>query len=174
MRTYGDPGLVADGCFASGESARYWCAVTDLWLLTSPESRSATTGCSRPTTVRSRCGCSGQGDRLVWYVADVADLAASDGVRSPRCCRRGSSRALFLLAASVLALVLWRGRRLGPLVTEPLPVVVRAAESTRSRGRIYHRTSDRQHAAAVLVGASRRRLADAAPAAARHRPRCAR
>ena len=67
---------------------------------------------------------------------------------------------LWLVAASVVALVLWRGRRLGPLVTEPLPVVVRAAESTRSRGRMYHRTNDRQHAAAVLVEASRRRLTD--------------
>ena len=40
-------------------------------------------------------------------------------------------------------MILWRGRRLGPLVTEPLPVVVRAAESTQSRGRIYRRTGDR-------------------------------
>ena len=55
----------------------------------------------------------------------------------------------------------WRGRRLGPLVTEPLPVVVRAAESTHSRGRIYRRTSDRGHAAWILVGATRHRLAAA-------------
>ncbi len=38
---------------------------------------------------------------------------------------------LWLLALAGLALVLLCGRRLGPLVREPLPVVVRATESTR-------------------------------------------
>ena len=68
---------------------------------------------------------------------------------------------LYLLLASLLGVVLWRGRRLGPLVTEPLPVVVRAAESTESRGRIYRRTGDRRHAAAILVDSARRRLIEA-------------
>ena len=62
------------------------------------------------------------------------------------------------MLAALLGLVVWRARRLGPLVTEPLPVVVRAVESTQSRGRIYRRTGDRQHAAHVLVEATRRRL----------------
>jgi hypothetical protein len=60
----------------------------------------------------------------------------------------------------VLALMLLRGRRLGPLVTEPLPVVVRASESTLARGRIYRRTGDRDHAAEVLVSATRRRITE--------------
>ncbi len=38
-------------------------------------------------------------------------------------------------------------RRLGPLSTEPLPVVVRAVETARSRGRMYRRSGDRGHAA---------------------------
>jgi hypothetical protein len=67
--------------------------------------------------------------------------------------------ALWLLAAAVLGVVLWRGRRLGPLVTEPLPVVVRAVEATQGRGRLYRRLRDRDHVAAVLRRASARRLA---------------
>jgi len=43
-------------------------------------------------------------------------------------------------------------------VREPLPVVVRAAESTESRGRLYHRARDRGHAATILRHATRRRL----------------
>ncbi len=158
MRTYGDPGLVADGCFASGGSAAL-VRRDDLWLLASPES------ISNDRVLEADNGALalrllGQGDRLVWYVADVADTPASDGVRISALLPAYVVPGLWLVGVAVLALVLWRGRRLGPLVTEPLPVVVRAAESTRSRGQMYHRTSDRQHAAAVLVEASRRRLTD--------------
>ena len=46
--------------------------------------------------------------------------------------------------------MLWRGRRLGPLVVEPLPVVVKAVESTQGRGRLYRRVRDRAHAAGIL------------------------
>ena len=37
-------------------------------------------------------------------------------------------------------------------------MVVRAAESTHSRGRLYRRAGDRGHAATALVTATRRRL----------------
>lgn len=53
-----------------------------------------------------------------------------------------------LILAGVAALVM--GRRFGPLVSEPLPVVVRAAETTLGRGRLYRKAGDRQHAAAAL------------------------
>ena len=56
-------------------------------------------------------------------------------------------------------LALWRGRRLGRLVTEPLPVIVRAVETTESRGRMYRKSRDRTRALAVLQVATRRRLA---------------
>jgi hypothetical protein len=44
-------------------------------------------------------------------------------------------------------------------VVEPLPVVVKAVESTQGRGRLYRRVRDRSHAAAVLRSASAGRLA---------------
>ena len=63
--------------------------------------------------------------------------------------------AQLLLAGIVLA---WaRGRRLGPVVTEPLPVVVRAAESTQGRARLYRRGRSRDHAATALRRRSLRR-----------------
>ncbi len=57
--------------------------------------------------------------------------------------------ALQLLLVAVVA-ALWRGRRLGRLVTEQLPVVVRAGETTRGRGRLYRRARSYGHAAAAL------------------------
>ena len=101
----------------------------------------------------------GQQGRLVWYVPDRRDIAAGDA---------GSVRArlppalvpgLWLAGFALLAVMAWRGRRLGRLVVEPLPVVVKAVESTQGRGRLYHRVRDRQHAAGALRAATRRRLA---------------
>jgi len=45
---------------------------------------------------------------------------------------------LLLLLASVLA-GFWQSRRLGPPVSEPLPVVVRSAETVEGRARLYRR-----------------------------------
>ena len=99
-------------------------------------------------------------DRLVWYVPDLADLAAGDGVSLATLLPRWLRPALWLLGVAAVALVLWRGRRLGPLATEPLPVVVRAIETTRSRGRLYRRAGDRGHAAEALRAAARTRVAE--------------
>jgi hypothetical protein len=58
----------------------------------------------------------------------------------------------------VLLVALWKGRRIGPLVAERLPVVVRASETVEGRGRLYrsHRASDR--AADALRTATLQRL----------------
>ena len=101
----------------------------------------------------------GQHDRLVWYVPDLHDVAPGDTDSLAAQLPGGLVPALWLLAASVLATMLWRGRRLGALVVEPLPVAVKAVESTRGRGRLYRRVSDRPHAAAMLRDATARRLA---------------
>ena len=102
----------------------------------------------------------GQRDRLVWYVPDPRDVAPGDAGSLRAQLPGGLFPALWLLGVAVLATMLWRGRRLGPLVVEPLPVVVKAVESTQGRGRLYRRVRDRGHAAEVLRAATRRRLAD--------------
>ena len=100
----------------------------------------------------------GQRDRLVWYVPDPRDVPAGDAGSPADQLPGGLLPALWLVAAAVLATMLWRGRRLGALVTEPLPVVVKAIESTRGRGRLYRRVRDRSHAAAILRAAAARRI----------------
>lgn len=158
VRTYAGSGLASPGCFGS-DDASVLVQRDELWLMASPES------ITNEHVLESDNGALalrllGQQERLVWYVADVGDTAVSEGVDLTRLLPRWLVPGLYLLLAGLLAFILWRGRRLGPLVTEPLPVVVRAAESTQSRGRIYRRTGDRHHAAAILVGAARRRLTE--------------
>ncbi len=58
----------------------------------------------------------------------------------------------------VLLLALWRGRRLGPVVVEPLPVVVRAAEAVEGRARLYEAAGARDRAAFALRAGRRDRL----------------
>jgi hypothetical protein len=70
-----------------------------------------------------------------------------------------STRRAFgwLLVFGVL-LVLWQARRFGPVITEPLPVVVRSAEVVEGHGRLYQRAHARDRAASALRAAATSRL----------------
>ena len=164
VRTRGGVGLVgppgATACFATadGEGAAGLLRSGDTWVLATPGSL-ANQHVAEADAAALGVRLLGQGDRVVWYVPDAADTEVSDGVRLGDLLPPWLVPALWLLGAAVLALLLVAGRRLGPLVSEPLPVGVRAAESTYARGRLYHRTGDRDHAARVLVAATHARLA---------------
>ncbi len=99
----------------------------------------------------------GAEQRLVWYVASADDQVADDGVSISSLLPPWIGPGLAILLLATVLLVLWRGRRLGPLASEPLPVIVKAIETTRSRGRLYRRSGDRAHAAATLRGATQTR-----------------
>jgi hypothetical protein len=66
--------------------------------------------------------------------------------------------AIWLLVVVAL-LALWRARRLGRVVEEPLPVVVRAAEAVEGRSRLYRAAGARDAAAEALRAAARERVA---------------
>jgi hypothetical protein len=102
----------------------------------------------------------GQDGRLVWYVPSLDDLTGDDGVSLQTLLPRWVRPGLALFAVVMFTVILWRARRLGPLATEPLPVVVRAVETTRSLGRLYRRSGDRDHAAESLRRAARARVAE--------------
>jgi hypothetical protein len=65
---------------------------------------------------------------------------------------------LSLAALLALLLALARARRFGPPVSEPLPVVVPAAEAVAGRGRLYQRTRGRGVALAALRAAALQRI----------------
>jgi len=96
---------------------------------------------------------------LVWLVPDP--LRAGDA--GPESLRDVAPPAagwvVGWLAVVVVLALLWRARRLGPLVREPLPVVVRSAETLQGRARLYRRARATGRAAATLRTAAARRLA---------------
>jgi hypothetical protein len=101
----------------------------------------------------------GTGPRLLWYVPPVLPDDTAGPTPLTRLVPPGWlwGAATLLLAGVVTAL--WRGRRLGPLVPERLPVRVPAAETTRGRAGLYRRLGARGRAAEALRDDARRRLA---------------
>jgi hypothetical protein len=69
--------------------------------------------------------------------------------------------AVAQLFVALLVLALWRARRLGKPVAEPLPVIVRAAETVEGRARLMRAARARDAAARALRAASIQRLAHA-------------
>lgn len=147
-----------DGCF--GDSRHRQLLVDERghrWVLTNPlpvSNEEVDRGDNAAVVLRLL----GQRDRVVWYVPDAADTLVSDGIGISRLLPDWLVPSLWLLGVSVLASMLWQARRLGPLVTEPLPVTIKALESTTTLGRLYERARDRTHAAGLLVDGSARRL----------------
>lgn len=101
----------------------------------------------------------GQHERLVWFVPSPADAVPPTEQRTlAELVPDGVRFGLLQLVVAVVLLALWRARRLGPAVTEPLPVVVRAAETVEGRARLYRRAGAADHAGEALRQAARDRL----------------
>lgn len=105
-------------------------------------------------------GLLGDADRVVWLIPRPGrPLAETEqrplGELVPDALRLGVLQ--LLVAAGVLAL--WQGRRLGRVVEEPLPVVVRAAEAVEGRSRLYRASGARDQAGQALRDGTRDRLA---------------
>jgi len=92
--------------------------------------------------------------RIVWLVPPVAAVAAAAGPATPRSFYSlvplGAYLVAIQLAVALLLAAAWRARRLGPLVAEPLPVVVRAAETVEGHARMYQSRRARARAAGAL------------------------
>jgi hypothetical protein len=93
-------------------------------------------------------GGDGSADELRWLVP--APGSATGGESTPSILPDWVLPAALQLLLAGLLLALWRGRRLGPPVAEPLPVVVRAAEVVEGRSRLYRRAQARDRAADAL------------------------
>ncbi|MGO1318393.1 MAG: DUF4350 domain-containing protein [Cellulomonadaceae bacterium] len=91
----------------------------------------------------------GRHEELIWYQPVAETTEAAD--TRPIATLPAQAGPVGLLALVVVAgAIVWRARRLGPVVTEPLPVIVPSAEATRGRGRLYRRARSYGHAAAAL------------------------
>lgn len=104
--------------------------------------------------------------RIVWVVPSAAASAAGTpggGQASQQSFLSLIPWPVYLIAIQLcftaLLAAAWRARRLGPLVAERLPVVVRAAETAEGHGRLYHARRARDRAAGELRAAAVGRLA---------------
>ncbi|MGW5419260.1 DUF4350 domain-containing protein [Streptomyces sp. NPDC003943] len=107
----------------------------------------------------------GSRPHLVWYLPSLTDVPADpEAADDPTgsffdLVPSGWLWGTLQLAVAALLAAIWRGRRLGPLVTEQLPVAVRASEATEGRARLYRKADARDRAATVLRTATRTRIA---------------
>lgn len=96
----------------------------------------------------------GTGKAVTWLVRPatppVLDLPGERG-QSMYELMPGSVRwAVYMAIIALGVTAFWRGRRLGPVVTEKLPVIVRASETVEGRGRLYRARRARERAADSL------------------------
>jgi hypothetical protein len=139
----------------------------DASLLVLPEQRAVLLGTGTPLTndrldergnAALALGLLGEASRVSWLVPEPG-RAVPDGEQRPLssllpdALRFGVAQVV----VAVVLLALWRGRRLGRVVTEPLPVVVRAAEAVEGRGRLYRAAGARGPAAEALRAGVRER-----------------
>ncbi|WP_405365780.1 DUF4350 domain-containing protein [Kitasatospora sp. NBC_00039] len=107
-------------------------------------------------------GLLGSQPNLTWHLPDYsAPVAAGGDKRFTDYIPDGWRWGAYQLAIAVLLAAVWRARRLGPVISENLPVVVRAAETTEGRARLYRRAKARGRAADALRRATVHRLAPA-------------
>ncbi|HLZ37830.1 MAG TPA: DUF4350 domain-containing protein [Mycobacteriales bacterium] len=105
-------------------------------------------------------GLFGDASRVVWLLPAPAPPPATDATaRDPaELIPQRVGWALVQLGLAVVLLALWRARRLGPVVTEPLPVVVRSAEAVEGRARLYAAAGARDRAGEALRAGAAARL----------------
>ena len=100
----------------------------------------------------------GQDSRLVWYAPQRVEGESSGSTTIFGLIPGNVIWMVLQLWLAVLLVALWKGRRLGPLVAEELPVVVRASETVEGRGRLYRSRRARDRAAQALRAATLQRL----------------
>jgi hypothetical protein len=100
----------------------------------------------------------GQHPRLVWYAPQHIEGGSSGKGKIFDLIPDNVGWTVVQLWLTVALVALWKGRRIGPLVAEKLPVVVRASETVEGRGRLYRSRRARDRAAQALRGAALQRM----------------
>lgn len=100
----------------------------------------------------------GARDRVIWYAPQRTEGGTEGAKTITDLIPDRVYWAVLQLSLAVALIAWWRGRRLGRLVAEDLPVVVRASETVEGRARLYRSRRARAHAAAALRTAALGRL----------------
>jgi Domain of unknown function (DUF4350) len=100
----------------------------------------------------------GQHPRLVWYAPQHIEGGSSGKGKIFDLIPDNVAWMVVQLWLTVALIALWKSRRIGPLVAEKLPVVVRASETVEGRGRLYRSRRARDRAAQALRSAALQRM----------------
>lgn len=101
----------------------------------------------------------GRADSVIWFQPDFQLDPDSDGQLSPVQLPDWARMGIVWAVIATGIWLLYRARRTGPIIIEPLPAEVPAAETTVGRGRMYAKAKHHRHALTMLQQASRARLA---------------
>jgi hypothetical protein len=96
--------------------------------------------------------------RLIWYAPQQFETGSSGGAAFVDLIPSRAKWIVWQLCVAVILVALWRSRRVGPLVAEDLPVVVRASETVEGRGRLYRSRRARDRASEALRTAALHRM----------------
>jgi hypothetical protein len=100
----------------------------------------------------------GNRDRVIWYAPQRIEGESAGEASLLDLAPRQVGWTVLQLCLAVALVAWWRARRLGPLVAEQLPVVVRASETVEGRARLYRARRARDRAADALRTATLTRL----------------
>ncbi|MBW8173719.1 DUF4350 domain-containing protein [Ornithinimicrobium sp. Arc0846-15] len=98
-------------------------------------------------------------DTLYWYIPTSADLALGNPQTLGDVLPVWLAPTAAMLGVTALAAMFIRGRRLGPIVAEPLPVTIKSMELVDARARLYERGDANAHAYRALQVAALARWA---------------
>jgi len=156
------PGQDVTGCYGvDGDFGLLSSETGDGRTVTALDGTSTMTNAALPLDGNAALaiGTLARTDSVVWYVPSPTD---ADAGAAPQTLGDLTppwvTPAILLLLLSALVAAIWRGRRFGPLVTERLPVMVRANETTEGRARLYAASGDATHALDELRRAARGRI----------------
>lgn len=99
--------------------------------------------------------------RVLWLLPTNPDAEASDDqtqVTLGDLLPGWVGASFLLLVVTAVVSAFWRGRRLGAPIAEPLPVIVRSAETVEGRARLYQRAGARTEAFNSLRAAALSKL----------------
>jgi hypothetical protein len=142
--------------------------IDDQWLIAAPEPDTVIMGAPDAltnTTITAGDNAAialrllGQHSQLIWYVPDPRDVLPSQRLGVQGEIPLWLTPSLGLTVVAVFIVLWWRGRRLGSLVREPLPVEIPGLETVLSRGHLYFAARDFGHVAETLQHASKTRIA---------------
>lgn len=152
------PGTPAIGCYATGGRPTLLALPAERTVLVGAADLLTNDELDREGDAALAVGLLGGGEQVLWLLPRAGRPLTGERPSLTDLVPDAVPWGALQLALAVGVLALWRARRLGRVVEEPLPAVVRAAETVEARSRLYRLAGARDRAAQSLRDGARDRL----------------